>query len=76
MYVCKRFGIDSGRDHQRRVRMSRLVQRDPVQLRPRPDSLSLTFGIIIEGIVVTILFVVVLFLVSPDLAREILSYTR
>jgi hypothetical protein len=55
--------------------MSRLVQRDPVQLRPRPDSLSLTFCTIIEGIV-TILFVVVLFLVSPDLAREILSYTR
>jgi len=37
----------------------------------RPE---LTLRIIIEGIVITLLFVGLLFLISPDLAREILSY--
>jgi len=38
----------------------------------RPE---LTFRIIVEGIVISLLFVGLLFLISPDLAWEIIGYT-
>jgi hypothetical protein len=38
----------------------------------RPEQLTLR--IIIEGIVITLLFVGLLFLISPDLAWEIVGY--